>query len=140
MHLALYNDVVVFDHATKLAYVISWVHIDEHPDVDTAYQVLHALPASYRWWSDGPSHERFQLDELTSDRCSCPHTGGPAAAGAAGDAHHGGAVRRGAALRPGVAQPVTPAATAWRLQHDARAVPRRRRCRAGGDRKTECKM
>jgi len=25
IHLALYNDVVVFDHATKLAYVISWV-------------------------------------------------------------------------------------------------------------------
>ncbi len=39
MHLALYNDVVVFDHATKLAYVITWVHIDEHPDTDTAYQV-----------------------------------------------------------------------------------------------------
>ena len=40
MHLALYNDVVVFDHATKLAYVIAWVHVDEHPDVDAAYQVL----------------------------------------------------------------------------------------------------
>ena len=25
IHLALYNDVVVFDHATKLAFVISWV-------------------------------------------------------------------------------------------------------------------
>jgi anthranilate synthase component 1 len=25
IHLALYNDVVVFDHATKLAYVIAWV-------------------------------------------------------------------------------------------------------------------
>ncbi len=61
MHLALYNDVVVFDHATKLAYVISWVHIDEHPDVDTAYQVLHAVPAPYRWWSDGPSHERSSI-------------------------------------------------------------------------------
>lgn len=39
MHLALYNDCVVFDHATKLAYVISWVRLDEHPDIDTAYQV-----------------------------------------------------------------------------------------------------
>ena len=39
MHLALYNDVLVFDHATKLAYVISWVHLDEHADVDAAYQV-----------------------------------------------------------------------------------------------------
>ncbi len=27
IHLALYNDVVVFDHATKLAYVISWVRV-----------------------------------------------------------------------------------------------------------------
>lgn len=25
IHLALYNDAVVFDHATKLAYVIAWV-------------------------------------------------------------------------------------------------------------------
>lgn len=25
LHLALYNDVIVFDHATKLAYVVSWV-------------------------------------------------------------------------------------------------------------------
>ena len=25
IHLALYNDVVVFDHATKLAFVIAWV-------------------------------------------------------------------------------------------------------------------
>ena len=28
MHLALYSDVIVFDHATKLAYVIAWVHLD----------------------------------------------------------------------------------------------------------------
>ena len=28
IHLALYNDVVVFDQATKLAYVISWAHLD----------------------------------------------------------------------------------------------------------------
>lgn len=25
LHLALYNDVIVFDHATKLAYVVAWV-------------------------------------------------------------------------------------------------------------------
>ena len=29
MHLALYNDVVVFDQATKIAYAISWVHVGE---------------------------------------------------------------------------------------------------------------
>ncbi len=34
MHLALYDDVVVFDHATKLAYVIAWVHVDDHASVE----------------------------------------------------------------------------------------------------------
>ena len=34
MHLALYDDVVVFDHATKLAYVIAWVHLERHSTVD----------------------------------------------------------------------------------------------------------
>lgn len=29
MHLALYNDVIVFDQATKIIYAISWVHIGE---------------------------------------------------------------------------------------------------------------
>eukprot|EP00798_Chlamydomonas_sp_ICE-L_P011290 gene11290-18926_t len=29
MQLALYNDVVVFDQATKIVYVVSWVHVDE---------------------------------------------------------------------------------------------------------------
>mmetsp|Transcript_8304 Transcript_8304/g.24880 ORF Transcript_8304/g.24880 Transcript_8304/m.24880 type:complete len:328 (+) Transcript_8304:143-1126(+) len=38
MHLALYNNCVVFDHATKLAYAIAWVHLDDYPDVSTAYQ------------------------------------------------------------------------------------------------------
>ncbi|WIA41823.1 hypothetical protein OEZ86_009153 [Tetradesmus obliquus] len=28
MHLSLYNDVIVFDQATKLIYIISWVHLD----------------------------------------------------------------------------------------------------------------
>ncbi len=39
MHLAVYNNVVVFDHATKLAYVIAWVHLDDYPDLAAAYQV-----------------------------------------------------------------------------------------------------
>ncbi|KAI3425297.1 hypothetical protein D9Q98_009063 [Chlorella vulgaris] len=37
IHLALYNDVVVFDHATKLAYVIAWVHLDDYGSVEEAY-------------------------------------------------------------------------------------------------------
>ncbi|KDD76255.1 hypothetical protein H632_c297p2, partial [Helicosporidium sp. ATCC 50920] len=30
MHLALYEDVVVFDHATKLVYAVTWVDLEEH--------------------------------------------------------------------------------------------------------------
>lgn len=30
MHLALYNDVIVFDQATKLVYIICWVHLDDN--------------------------------------------------------------------------------------------------------------
>ncbi len=29
LHLALYNDVVVFDQATKIIYAISWVHLGQ---------------------------------------------------------------------------------------------------------------
>ena len=28
---------VVFDHATKLAYVVAWVHLDEYGSVEEAY-------------------------------------------------------------------------------------------------------
>lgn len=38
MHMALYNTVVVFDQATKLAYVITWVHLDRHASLEEAYQ------------------------------------------------------------------------------------------------------
>lgn len=38
MHLALYNDVIVFDHATKLAYVISWVHTDDYDTPEEAFR------------------------------------------------------------------------------------------------------
>ena len=38
MHMALYNTVIVFDQATKLAYVITWVHLDRHSSLEEAYQ------------------------------------------------------------------------------------------------------
>ncbi len=38
MHMALYNTVIVFDQATKLAYVITWVHLDRHESLEHAYQ------------------------------------------------------------------------------------------------------
>ena len=38
MHLALYNTVLVFDQATKLAYIITWVHTDKHESLEAAYQ------------------------------------------------------------------------------------------------------
>lgn len=37
LHLALYNNVIVFDHATKLAYCVAWVHRDAHAGVSEAY-------------------------------------------------------------------------------------------------------
>ncbi|KFM26929.1 Anthranilate synthase component I-1, chloroplastic [Auxenochlorella protothecoides] len=37
LHLALYNDVIVFDHATKLAYVIAWVHLGAHASPEAAF-------------------------------------------------------------------------------------------------------
>ncbi len=43
MHLALYDDVVVFDHATKLAYVIAWVHLDRHSSDDEVRVVAKTL-------------------------------------------------------------------------------------------------
>lgn len=37
LHLALYNNIIVFDHATKLAYCVTWVHMDAHAGVPEAY-------------------------------------------------------------------------------------------------------
>ena len=36
--MAVYNTVVVFDQATKLAYIITWVHTDKHDSLEAAYQ------------------------------------------------------------------------------------------------------
>ncbi|XP_054793867.1 anthranilate synthase alpha subunit 1, chloroplastic-like [Prosopis cineraria] len=38
MHLALYEDVVVFDHVEKKAYVIHWVRLDRYSSVEDAYK------------------------------------------------------------------------------------------------------
>ena len=46
LHLALYNNVIVFDQATKLAYCVAWVHMDRHPGVSEAYLAgKHSLAA-----------------------------------------------------------------------------------------------
>ena len=37
MHLSLYNEVVVFDQATKLAYVCVWLHLDKHLNTELAF-------------------------------------------------------------------------------------------------------
>lgn len=37
MHLALYTDTVLFDHATKLAYVVTWVNTDEYSTLEEAF-------------------------------------------------------------------------------------------------------
>ncbi|CAD5166969.1 unnamed protein product [Musa acuminata subsp. malaccensis] len=38
VHLGLYNDVIVFDHVEKKAYVIHWVQVDRYSSVEKAYQ------------------------------------------------------------------------------------------------------
>jgi hypothetical protein len=37
LHLALYDEVVVFDHATKLVFTVVWVHLDRHVSTEAAY-------------------------------------------------------------------------------------------------------
>lgn len=37
MHLSLYNEVVVFDQATKIAYTCVWLHLDEYQSPEHAY-------------------------------------------------------------------------------------------------------
>nr|XP_029116890.1 anthranilate synthase alpha subunit 1, chloroplastic isoform X2 [Elaeis guineensis] len=38
VHLGLYNDVIVFDHVEKKAYVIHWVHLDQYSSIEKAYE------------------------------------------------------------------------------------------------------
>ncbi|KAL0911822.1 hypothetical protein M5K25_019989 [Dendrobium thyrsiflorum] len=38
INLGLYNDVIVFDHVEKKAYVIHWVHLRHYSSIDDAYQ------------------------------------------------------------------------------------------------------
>lgn len=58
MQLALYNDVVVFDQATKIMYIVSWVHVDEQAASD-----MSALRAAYEDGKSRASH----LVHLLSD-------------------------------------------------------------------------
>ncbi|KAJ0984105.1 hypothetical protein J5N97_002461 [Dioscorea zingiberensis] len=37
VHLGLYNDVLVFDHVEKKAYVIHWVRVDQYSSIEEAY-------------------------------------------------------------------------------------------------------
>lgn len=37
IHLGLYDDVIVFDHVEKKAYVIHWVQLDQYPSIEKAY-------------------------------------------------------------------------------------------------------
>ncbi|KAK3228662.1 hypothetical protein Dsin_000543 [Dipteronia sinensis] len=38
IHLGLYDNVIVFDHVEKKAYVIHWVRLDHHSSVENAYK------------------------------------------------------------------------------------------------------
>ncbi|KVI04885.1 ADC synthase [Cynara cardunculus var. scolymus] len=38
LHLGLYEDVIVFDHVQKKAYVIHWVRLDQYSSIEEAYE------------------------------------------------------------------------------------------------------
>ncbi|XP_020570640.1 anthranilate synthase alpha subunit 1, chloroplastic-like [Phalaenopsis equestris] len=38
LHLGLYNEVIVFDHVEKKAFVIHWVHLGRHSSIEDAYK------------------------------------------------------------------------------------------------------
>lgn len=57
MHLALYNDVVVFDQATKIVYAISWVHVGEEERSSPA--------ALWRVYEEGRTRLNRLVDQLT---------------------------------------------------------------------------
>jgi hypothetical protein len=59
MHLALYNDVVVFDQATKIIYAISWVHVGD----DEASRTEGAVREAYE---QGKKRVEKVVDLLTS--------------------------------------------------------------------------
>ena len=60
MHLARYDDVVAFDGASKLAYCVSWAHLDEHGSLESAY-----------------ADARSRLDALSARLAAAGRTGGP---------------------------------------------------------------
>lgn len=60
MHLARYDDVVAFDGASKLAYCVSWAHLDEHSSLEDAY-----------------ADARSRLDALSARLAAAGRTGGP---------------------------------------------------------------
>lgn len=72
MHLALYNNVLVFDHATKLAYVIAWVHMDDYADVDAAFQVNVSSPSLAALLREGAAQLLNRL-AVELHRGSCLH-------------------------------------------------------------------
>ncbi|GAX76879.1 hypothetical protein CEUSTIGMA_g4325.t1 [Chlamydomonas eustigma] len=58
MHLALYNDVVVFDQATKVIYAIAWVHVS--PEVSSDASLLKGV------YNDGVSRVEHLVGLLTA--------------------------------------------------------------------------
>lgn len=56
LHLALYNDVVVFDQATKIVYAVSWVHLQGNA---LAQNPLHTGSESVTEWSPEELREAY---------------------------------------------------------------------------------
>ncbi|CAG9466433.1 unnamed protein product [Pedinophyceae sp. YPF-701] len=76
LHLALYNDTVVFDQATKLAYCVSWVHVGDFDDVEAAYRDGRARLSALAQRMEGapPTLQSARLSLSTTERSSWSET------------------------------------------------------------------
>lgn len=69
MHLSLYNEVIVFDQATKIAYTCVWLHLDDFQSPELAYlSGKRRLRAMNEKLSKVPSldHAKVNFSILTS--------------------------------------------------------------------------
>lgn len=75
LHLALYRESVLFDHATKLAYIVAWVNTDDHACLEEAYlDGRHRVEETAAKLSseNGPQLSKASVSLSLSERPSVP--------------------------------------------------------------------
>ncbi|MQL91574.1 hypothetical protein Taro_024188 [Colocasia esculenta] len=78
VHLGLYNDVIVFDHVEKKAYVIHWVRVDHYPSIEMAYcdgkdrlDILLSRMVFQNGYHDDPYAKELNLRDWSMLTCTC---------------------------------------------------------------------